>query len=136
MENRNDGERTLRWWVERRAEELNLTLTEVAHRAGLRRQALWRIFQVESMRPSTRGKLEEALGWETGSITEVKRGGDPTPRELNGNGNGHGNGNHDPELSDPEEQELWESLKNTSMSFEERIMMLQQFRIIRRGNDR
>lgn len=72
---------TLGWWLDERRGELGLTWDEVAERAGVAPQTVYRIISGSPMRTTTRKGLERALHWAAGSIIAILAGGEPTPTE-------------------------------------------------------
>ncbi|MGY1439463.1 helix-turn-helix domain-containing protein [Streptomyces reniochalinae] len=63
--------------VARRRTELGLTQIATAREAGLTKTTYRQVEAGHSVRDSTYGKLEPALGWAAGSCSEVLQGGDP-----------------------------------------------------------
>lgn len=69
---------TLGWWLDERRGELGLTWEQVAERAGVSVQTIFRAINGTPMRTTTRKGIERALEWASGSIDEIERGGSPT----------------------------------------------------------
>ncbi len=69
-------------FIEGRREELRLTWNEVAVLAGLSKEGLrnLRTGRTGAIRPLTRRGLEDALRWETGSVTAILAGGEPVAK--------------------------------------------------------
>lgn len=78
MSKEQDALRRLGDLVERRADELNLTWTDLAKDAGITVQTLRqvRLGANEPSRATKRG-LERALGWQLGSVDMILAGGSP-----------------------------------------------------------
>lgn len=75
-----DGPQTLRWWMDERRGELGLTWQQVADRAGVSTETLYRAADGRQMRTTTRKGIERALEWEPGSVAAVIRGQHPTAK--------------------------------------------------------
>ncbi len=71
--------------IQRRAEELGITLNELATQAGIDRETL-RNLRNRTRRPRYRTRAEKAiepvLGWELGSVRNIEEGGEPELRSA------------------------------------------------------
>lgn len=75
----NYAPRSLGWWMNERRGELGLRWEDVAERAGVSPQTLYRISDPNRIRVGTRKGIERALRWQSGSIESIAEGGEPTP---------------------------------------------------------
>lgn len=73
---------SLSWWMDTRRGELSITLETVAERAGVSAETLRLAAQGRKMRPVTKGGIERALLWETGSVDRIRSGLPPVKRET------------------------------------------------------
>lgn len=74
-----DEARTLGWWVDLRRAQLDITVAELAERAGLSKETIARAGQGRAMRAANKRRLEAALRWQPGAIDAIARGGEPAP---------------------------------------------------------
>lgn len=65
------------WWMDERRGELDLTLDEVAARAGVSTETFRQAANGRRMRTNNKKKIERALGWEYGSIDAIDAGDPP-----------------------------------------------------------
>lgn len=74
-----DSPPSLRWWMDERRGELGLTWQQVAERAGVSTETLYRAAEGRQMRTTTRKGIERALEWEPGGVDAVLTGQTPQP---------------------------------------------------------
>lgn len=72
-----DEARTLGWWIDLRRAQLDITVAELAERAGLSKETIARGGQGRPMRAKNKRQLEEALRWQPGAIDVIAAGGEP-----------------------------------------------------------
>lgn len=68
---------SLGWWIDERRAQLGLTWEQLAKRAELSTETLFRAASGRRMRTPTRVKLERALEWESGSVERIHAGQEP-----------------------------------------------------------
>lgn len=68
---------TLGWWMDERRGELGLTWEQVAERADLSTETLYRAASGRSMRTTTKKGIERALYWRSGAVDAILSGGQP-----------------------------------------------------------
>lgn len=68
---------SLGWWIDERRARLGLTWEQLAARADLSTETLFRAASGRKMRTPTRVKLERALEWENGSVERINAGEEP-----------------------------------------------------------
>ena len=69
--------------MDERRGELSLTWDDVAERAAVSPQTIYRAINGTSMRTTTKKAVERSLRWESGSIDSILDGGNPTPKPDN-----------------------------------------------------
>ncbi|MDI3315903.1 MAG: hypothetical protein QJR12_16985 [Mycobacterium sp.] len=68
---------TLGWWMDDRRAEFDLTWDQVAARAGVSKETLFRAAHGRPLRTRTKKAIERALHWASGSIDHIQAGGEP-----------------------------------------------------------
>lgn len=100
--------RTRGWWMDERRGELDLTLDEVAARAGVSTETLRQAANGRRMRTNNKKKIERALEWEYGSIDAIDAGNPPT-RLSEQEARSREASRYPPDLrDDPVERKLWD----------------------------
>lgn len=95
---------TLGWWMDERRGDLGLSWREVASRAGVSDETLFRSARGRPLRTTSRKGIERALQWDSGSIDAILSGGEPVPFESG----------ITPDMSVPYEAHVWQEDRLTS----------------------
>jgi hypothetical protein len=106
---------TLGWWVDDRRAELDMTWNELAERAGLGKETLFRAIQGRPMRTRTKKAIERALQWQSGSIDAIRRGGRPANLVED----------IQPDLSVPFEANVWH---DTRLTHDDKTAFIREYR--------